>query len=571
MNIRLLVYIFFVPLMFPAVMKAQGEEDIRREVTLYNPFKPSLNKANKINFLPEISDTSVTVPEFNYIISARPFMPEYEITTISAARLQPDPLPKLYKGFINLGFGNYFSPLAELSITSDRSRKSRSGIYIGHESSHGKLKIDETTKVYGGYMDNMARLYTTRFFRRSSLDANIDFNHIRRYAYGGVPDSLALAEIEKENLKIEYLNPRAEIKYYSTRLDSSKLYYDIGLHYKLLYQNGEYSQHLAGASAELGYDVNIFYANLGLGYEFITIPDIEDKFRHKVSILPSISKKSTNWEYRLGVKFIADARYYYEQFVDYRTRVFFYPDLKLQFSIIPTILNMYVGLDGEYKNNNAGEIIYINPFIVKHVTGSPVEPSLSLYSILPTDTKLRVKGGITGHASLNTSYRLSVAYSMFENMVFYKNDTIQGRGLVPVYDTGELLELKGGFTGRINEELSVSVQAGYYNYTLEYLDEPWHKPSWDGTMLINYNLRNKLIAQADIHAISKRYAGLGPDPYTLTELPMNVSLSIGLEYRYTKILSFWTRLNNIALDRYYEWNYYPSQGFLFMAGFTYSL
>ncbi|MDT8402357.1 MAG: hypothetical protein RQ743_11735 [Bacteroidales bacterium] len=571
MNIRLLFYIVLSLLIFPAGVRAQGEEELRREVTLYNPFKPSLNKASKINFLPEISDTSLTVPEFHYMIYARPFMPEYEITTISAARLQPDPLAKLYKGFVNLGFGNYFSPLAELSISSDRSRKSRSGIYIGHESSFGKLKIDENLKAYGAYVDNKARLYTTRFFKRSSLDANINFNHIRRYAYGGVPDSLALAEVEKENLKIEYLNPRAEINYYSTRLDSSKIYYDIGLHYELLHQNKEYSQHLAGVTAELGYDVNIFYANLGLGYEFLTIPEIEDKFRHKVSIFPSISKKSTNWEYRLGVKFIADARYYYEQFVDYRTRIFFYPDLKLQFSIIPTVLNMYVGLDGDYKNNNASEIVYINPFIVKYVPGSPVEPSLNLYSILPSDTKLRVRGGITGHASLNTSYRLSASYSMFENMVFFKNDTLHGRGLVPVYDTGELLELKGGFISKINKELSLSAQAGYYNYTLEYLDEAWHKPSWEGSMIINYNLRDKIIAHADIHAISKRYAGLGPDPYTLAELPMNVSLSLGLEYRYTKILSFWARLNNIALERYYEWNYYPSQRFLFMAGFTYSL
>lgn len=572
MKFRLLVYIIPALLIVPASISAQGEEELRREVTLYNPFKPSLNKANKINFLPEIKDTSVTVPVFTYMVNARPFMPEYEIKTISAARLQPDPLPELYKGYINLGFGNYFSPLAEISITSDRSRKSRSGLYIGHESAFGKLKLDEDLKVYGAYIDNMARLYTTRFFRWSSLEANINFNHIRRYAYGGDPVLLAAGETEKDSLRIRYLNPRAEIKLTSTRRDSSKVNYDIGLHYNLLYQDSEYFQHLAGLNADLGYDVSLFYTNLGLEYEFISIPNLEDKFRHKVSILPSISKKSSNWEYRLGVKFIADARYYYEELVSYRTRVFFYPDLKLQFSIIPTILNMYVGLDGEYKNNNAGEIVYENPFIVNHEPGSAVRPSVNLYSILPTDTKLRVKGGITGHASLNTSYRLSVAYSMFENMVFYKNDTLEGRALVPVYDTGELLELKGGLTGRINKELSVSLQAGYYNYSLEYLDQPWHKPSWDGSVAVNYNLRNKIIAHADIHAISKRYAGLGPDdPYTLVELPMNASLSIGLEYRYTKILSFWTRLNNIALDRYYEWNYYPAQTFLFMAGFTYSL
>ena len=95
--------------------------------------------------------------------------------------------------------------------------------------------------------------------------------------------------------------------------------------------------------------------------------------------------------------------------------------------------------------------------------------------------------------------------------------------------------------------------------------------------MLNYNLRDKVLAHADIYGLSKRYARVGPMSYSsspdyeIYELPLSMSLSIGLEYRYTKILSFWARVNNIALNRYYEWNFYPSQRLLFMAGFTYSL
>ncbi len=580
MNIRIISYIVILLLIFPAGVDAQrGQEDIRREVTMYNPFKPSLNKAIKMNFSPEISDTTVSVPEFLYTISAKPFMPEYEIKTISAARLEPDPLPKLYKGFLNLGFGSYFSPVGELSISNDRSRNGLAGIYLSHESSFGRLMIDDATKVYGGYMDNMARIYGTRFFRRVALAANIDFNHLRRYAYGGDPVLLAPIEISKDSLKIEYFNPRADINIYSTRLDSAKMFYDIELYYNLLYQNSRYYQHLAGLNADLGYDMDIFYASLDLGYELITITNIEDKFRHRVSLSPAISKRSGNWDFRVGLKLIADARYYEEtpNPAEYKTRLFFYPDLKFQFSVIPTILNMYVGLDGEYKDNNASEIIYTNPFIITQNMDGLVEPSDKLYTLLPTDTKLRVKGGITGHASANTGYRLNVSYSMFENMVFYINDLFQGRSFMPIYDNGELLDLNAEFTTRISKEISFSAKAGYYSYTMEYLEKPWHKPSWDGKLVLNYNLRDKVLAHADIYGLSKRYARVGPMSYSsspdyeIYELPLSMSLSIGLEYRYTKILSFWTSINNIALNRYYEWNFYPSQRIFFMAGFTYSL
>ena len=55
------------------------------------------------------------------------------------------------------------------------------------------------------------------------------------------------------------------------------------------------------------------------------------------------------------------------------------------------------------------------------------------------------------------------------------------------------------------------------------------------------------------------------------EMPVHFNLNLNAEYRYSKILSFWTRINNIAIKEYYEWAYYPTHGFLFMLGFTYSL
>ena len=75
---------------------AQGnkqETGLKREVTLYNPYKPSLTIIKKMSFLPDMNDTSKVRPEFHYLVSARPFQPEYSISPIKAAALLPDPLP----------------------------------------------------------------------------------------------------------------------------------------------------------------------------------------------------------------------------------------------------------------------------------------------------------------------------------------------------------------------------------------------------------------------------------------------------------------------------------------------
>ena len=43
-----------------------GESDLKREVTLYNPYKPSLADARKKSYLPEINDTARVYPVFSY-------------------------------------------------------------------------------------------------------------------------------------------------------------------------------------------------------------------------------------------------------------------------------------------------------------------------------------------------------------------------------------------------------------------------------------------------------------------------------------------------------------------------
>mgnify|MGYP003872468285 FL=1 len=45
--------------------------------------------------------------------------------------------------------------------------------------------------------------------------------------------------------------------------------------------------------------------------------------------------------------------------------------------------------------------------------------------------------------------------------------------------------------------------------------------------------------------------------------------NIEAEYRYTKTLSFFARFNNIANQRYYQWERLPSQRFNMMIGLSF--
>ncbi len=107
---------------------------------------------------------------------------------------------------------------------------------------------------------------------------------------------------------------------------------------------------------------------------------------------------------------------------------------------------------------------------------------------------------------------------------------------------------------------------------------PWNRPSWDAVLKFKYNLRDKIIAGAGINTLGSRKLLVTKETLHpasngsyIVDLPAALSFNLSAEYRYTKILSFWVKLNNISFSKYYEWAYFPTQRFIFMAGFTYSL
>jgi hypothetical protein len=196
-----------------------------------------------------------------------------------------------------------------------------------------------------------------------------------------------------------------------------------------------------------------------------------------------------------------------------------------------------------------------------------------------------LSGGLKGNAGMGGNYLISASYSMITNMLFYSNlvfsdplfESQVGNLFFPIQDDAELLNLHGEITGIIGEKISYRGKANYYNYNLSRNEYPWSKQPWDGQIGVKYNLRNKIIAGIEITALGKRrFISSRNDLYLpstsyVFESPVHVNTNLSAEYRYTKILSFWLKVNNIAVNRNYDWAFYPTQRFMCMLGLTYSL
>jgi hypothetical protein len=551
---------------------------LKREVTLYNPYKPSLPDSKKRSFLPDMNDTSKVRPSFKYEVKTTAFLPEYTISPIKAATLLPDPLTRLYKSYVNIGLGNYLSPLAEISITNERSKKGLVGFYGRHFSTNGNIELDNFKKAFAGFMDNDASLYGSRFFRKNVLSGSLDFSEKSRYAYGYSPFVTNYSP-SKKDIRIPYNDFGVKASFTSITHDSTEFSYDFNLGFNYFKSSKGMYQRKVSFSGIMSKSVDEFYVGSGIKYIHYGFSDfLSTPAEYVASVSPFLKKSSELWSFKLGLEALLEK----DNMAFTQLRV--YPDINFALNIVPSYVSYFAALSGKLEKNEPSSVILDNPFMIRDG---------SLYKLPSTSHDLVILTGLKGNTGLGGNYILSASYSLISDMLFFSNiyfpdfvvNPDRGNYFSAITDDVELLNFHGEMGGPINDKLSFTGVANLYKYTLSKFDHPWNKSNWDGKFGLRYNLRDKIIAGIELTAQGKRYQIINGDfvvpvpetvppaidPRITISMPAHFNLNLSAEYRYSKILSFWTKLNNISNNQYYEWAYYPTHGFMFMFGFTYSL
>lgn len=573
-NFIITAFIIFSLLPVTAQVKKQ-DSGMKREVTLYNPYRPSLPETKKKSFLPDMKDTMKVKPDFRYDIRTKPFLPVYTISPIKAASLLPDPLPKLYKSFVNIGIGNYFTPLAEISITNERSKKGTIGFYGRHFSTNGKVLLDNNDKVFAGYMDNDASLFGRKFFRKSLFESSMDFTQKTRYAYGYYPLPTDYSP-DKKDIKLGYISYGEKISLSSLTFDSTTFAYDFDMYYNYFYNAENLFQHNFGINGIMAKSYKGFYLGSGMTFDYYKSADsISTDPDYIISVSPFMKKSTEQWNFKFGLQVLTDRSW----------NLHVYPDLAFGFNIVPAYLSFYSSISGKLERNNPLKIISENPYLVSNQFPDFV-PNGSLFRLPDTDHKLIINAGLKGNTGLTGNYLVSASFSQISSMLFYSNlvspasvvPVAHGNYFLPIEDEVNLFNIHAEMSEALSDKITISGIANYYSYNTG-IEYAWNKPDWDGKLGLKYNLRDKIIAGIDLTAIGKRKLVVNGDnlsrqafyPKEIVDMSAHFNLSLNAEYRYSKILSFWTRFDNITYKRYYEWAYYPSQRFLMMVGFTYSL
>jgi hypothetical protein len=248
------------------------------------------------------------------------------------------------------------------------------------------------------------------------------------------------------------------------------------------------------------------------------------------------------------------------------------PDVSGKYNIVEDIVSVYADVKGYSYRNSFRSLSTSNPFI---------SPAINFRT---STVKLDAVAGIRGNVNQHLYFNVNGGYKIIDSMALFVNkpylyDTLQSAFQV-IYDNVNIARFYGELGYVIESKITVAAWLAYNKYKMEKQLKPWHLPAIEGGIKGTYNLGDKIIVGLDVFYIGTRYAKIlqfdkfnstGID-FVVADRKLNgyVDASINAEYRYTKKIAAFIRLNNLAAKQYLIWNNYPSQRLNGVLGINFS-
>jgi hypothetical protein len=518
-------------------------------------FQPTIKDAVKFSDLPEIRDSVKRITDLKYGISSVPMFPKYQVQPIDPAKMQNEPLDKLYRALLKAGYGPIYNmPYAEAWISSLRSRESNYGAHYRHLSSSSTL----SGTGYSGFAENAFDLSGKKFYKKHTLAGVFNFQRHLLHYYGYDTELNQITDRQFTRQRYQLVEPK--VMFTSHHSDSMHM----NNHAELGFYNYTNLHREAENNVRLDASANIFINREKLNVSFLT-----DYYNHKqasdtldnliLSLSPSFEAGGRKWHADLGLTGTLDNW-------KNNTRFYFYPVLNLHYDVYESLVIPYIGVNGGLMKNSLRRLSTENPFVDTTLTYANTNKKYDLF------------GGLRGNLSSNTSYDARVSYAKYDRMHFYVIDydalNLMHNRFRVIYDDASLLTVSGELKYRLREKFNVAARAGYYMYTTDTLKRAYHKPEYDLTLSGTYNLKSKIILRAELYLMGEQWALTQvSDGLTQTRVPKRIGawadVNLEAEYRYSRMLSFFARMNNLSNQRYYRWERYPMQRFGFMIGLTF--
>jgi hypothetical protein len=374
--------------------------------------------------------------------------------------------------------------------------------------------------------------------------------------------------------------------------EEPKLKQDVRLNYDFLMHQIDY-EHRIGVASVFTYDVLFKKLNGFLrpqldfnfenyihtwGKDFICTKPCPDfvkrfqgtKYSFKVEFIPSVKFAVKEYHVRLGmgIPIINSLNSNVKGEVKGKLRCPVYPVAEVQLGILPGILSIYAGVDGEAKYNSLKDLLFENPFV-----------KVGLDSLRFTKTQISVYGGVKGNIVRKLNYHISARYSRANDMAFFFLDTLSllKNQFDVVYSNVDFVNVCANLNWQVVNKLYLNLEANYWGYfNLNSIEKPWYKPYWEVALAGKYYLKEKFIFDANMKLEFSSYAlvpKLDADEnmtYNIEKMSPILNFGVGFEYLITKRFSCFATINNVGAQYFSKYYDFKNIGFNAIVGITYS-
>jgi outer membrane receptor protein involved in Fe transport len=580
--------IFFIVFILSVVWSTNAQETIQKDVHVVREYAPSVSDAQKLNQMPHREDTLTVSPQFRYQVPGKAMVTTPEIGPIPPASLAGEPKDELYSSYVRAGLGNYELLFGDIYYNLLRNEKFALALKLGQESSWGELELEDGETVESPYHQTNGGFYLRHFFDDKTLSLDLDF---RRHAYNyygfqtidesqnyygpsmedGSSEILAGADlIPEKDQRLSSFD--AELKLSGQQADIDETRFNVGLGLGAFGNKTGVNENRISLKGDLKkpFDNLIFSVDGGLDFFNVSEPSANERpglwqFAERQQTLVTLNPRvvfnpnSLTIEGGLNFTGVLD---------DLGDEFYLAPHLTANLLVAEGIVSAFGGVTGEVRPANYQRIMAENPFVSPDVHVKSAFHNLMFFA------------GVKGNFSSSTSFSARVDYEFLTNEHFFVNRTFLNQLTVDdfgasnlfdvQYDDGTLLTLSGELLVKPVTGLDILLKGAYYDWTLDHLAQPWHRPDMELGLRGQYRWNNNLLLSAAFNVLGKRMAEDRNAVDGMKQLESVADFNLGGDYQFTSRLHFFARVQNLFGDKYYRWSGYPMQGVNFRVGAGYS-
>ncbi len=528
---------------------AQADTLEKGHITIVRPYRPKIQESIKKAITPLPETALVNMPPFTYTFNS--IEPNFHINTpgYKAINLPQEKLSALNGNFTKIGFGNYNSPLLEVSLNNLRSRNWMLAANARHYSLNG------TTSKYS---NNQLHFAATNTGDKNISGAVLLYNRdaYRYYATGSdKTDTFPKGALYNPFQNIQ-LNAFAGSKIF----DSAKLNYRLDLKIDNMIRSKDVSENcmFLGGNIKKIVRGNLFKTDLSMDFDSY-INQYNKYNRNFYKIQPEYYLVANNFRAVIGFNAIL-----LNQNRDSATpnQFQFYPKLNLEY-IIAKKYKIFTNMWGDWEKYTLKNIYQVNPFISPNIK-------------LDNSKNFNFNLGMKGHINNDLDFGVEARYTNMDNLIIYTLDStyLHAMDLIPVSAGVKKLIFNIHYHRGTKFDIYSAINLSNYSLTNAVITRASQLPTFEWKNNFSYKLGDKLYTNLQLNYTGARYMvrydGVNKLYNNILMKPFT-DINLSADYRYTKYVSMFININNIISNKYIRWYGYPVAGINAQIGVTITL